>query len=312
MTNTLLSSLRERVLDESEPLAGLLRKCLLLGAETGSESLRQWARYELSGYDEDVDVPSYRLLPPLPIKVDSISGNTWAKGQTFDRLQLPLEAREGVPESFPLRQPVEELESLTGTASVSFTSTGLAYAQTIWNSKLGPFQQILGMSYSLPGSMLTGVLGQIRTQLVDVIADLTAETPLAELPKKDAVDAAVGQHIGTQYNTTIQAVNGPTAIGNRAKAKTGGLSIEDALKLLDAAHSAAKDVPDNEGRAELLAAVEDLRAATEKEAPDTGDVVRKAGKLHTIASQIGVPAVTAAVSGAVEKITTLALSGAFG
>lgn len=311
MTNTLLSSLRERVLDESEPLAGLLRKCLLLGAETGSESLRQWARYELSGYNEDVDVPSYRLLPSLPIKVDSISGNTWAKGQTFDRLQLPVEAREGVPESFPLRQPVEELESLTGTSSVSFTSTGLAYAQTIWNSKLGPFQQILRMSYSLPGSMLTGVLGQIRTQLVDVVADLTAETPLAEMPKKDAVDAAVGQHIGTQYNTTIQAANGPTAIGNRAKVNEG-LSVEDAIKLLEAVQTAAKDVPDDEGRAELLAAVEDLRAATEQEAPDTGDVVKKAGKMRGIAARIGIPAVTAAATGAVETVTTLALSGAFG
>lgn len=312
MTNTLLSSLRERVLDESEPLAGLLRKCLLLGAETGSESLRQWARYELNGYDEDVDVPSYRLLPPPPIKVDWISGNTLATGQTLDRLQLPVEAQEGVPESFPLRQPVEELESLTGRSSVSFTSTGLAYAQTVWNIKLGPYQQIMGMSYVLSGPMITGVLGQIRTQLVDVVADLTAETPLAELPKKDAVDAAVGQHIGTQYNTTIQATNGPTAIGNRAKAKSEGVSVEDAIELLTAVQDSAKDVPDAEGRAELLAAVEDLRAATERESPDTGEVIKKAGKLRMIAERIGVPAVTAATSGAVETVTTLALSGAFG
>ena len=49
MGNTLLQSLRESVLDESEALAGLLRKCLMLGAQTGSDSLRQWARYEVSG-----------------------------------------------------------------------------------------------------------------------------------------------------------------------------------------------------------------------------------------------------------------------
>ncbi|MGX5359857.1 AbiTii domain-containing protein [Kocuria sp. KH4] len=312
MKNTLLSSLRERVLDESEPLAGLLRKCLLLGAETGSESLRQWARYELNGYGADVDVPNYRLLPTLPIQVNSISGMTVVTGQTFNRLQLPVEAREGVPESFPLRQPVEELESLTGRSSVSFTDTGLAYAQTVWNSQLGPYQQITGMSYSLAGAVLTGVLGQIRTQLVDVVADLTAETPLAELPRKDAVDAAVGQHIGTQYNTTIQTATGPTAVGSGAKAKSEGLSVEGAIKLLIAVQDAAKDVPDGESRAELLAAVEDLRTATEQEAPDTGEVIKKAGKLRTLAERIGVPAVTAATSGAVETVTTLALSGAFG
>ncbi|MGO4230930.1 hypothetical protein AB4Y72_18975 [Arthrobacter sp. YAF34] len=119
--------MREQILDESEPLAGLLRKCLLLGAETGSESLRQWARYELSGYDDDAEVPSCRVLPSPPITVSSISGNTWAKGQTFNRLQLPVEAQKGVPESFPLRQPIEELESLAGSSSISFSSTGRAW-----------------------------------------------------------------------------------------------------------------------------------------------------------------------------------------
>ncbi|MFF3869930.1 hypothetical protein [Micromonospora sp. NPDC001898] len=49
MTDTLLRSLREHLIDESEPLAGLLRKCLLLGAETGSQTLRDWARKELNG-----------------------------------------------------------------------------------------------------------------------------------------------------------------------------------------------------------------------------------------------------------------------
>lgn len=312
MTNSLLSSLREHILDESEPLSGLLRKCLLLGAESGSDSLRQWARFELNGYDDEAEVPGYRLLPALPIKVDSMSGNTWTKGQMFNRLQLPLEAQKGVPESFPLRQPVEELASLAGTPSISFSSTGLAYAQTIWNSQLGPFQQIMGMSFVLPGPVLNGVLGQIRTQLIDVVADLTVTTPLVELPKKDAVDAAVNQHIGTQYNTTIQATTGPTAIGNKARAKTEGLHIEDAVRLLDAARVIAEDVPDNQERAELLAAIEDLHAATSQSEPNTGDVVIRAGKLRTIANNIGIPAITAAVTGAVETVTTLALSGAFG
>ena len=34
MTSSLLTDLRERVIDESEPLPGLLRKCLMLGAES--------------------------------------------------------------------------------------------------------------------------------------------------------------------------------------------------------------------------------------------------------------------------------------
>jgi hypothetical protein len=71
VTDTLLRSLREHVLDESEPLAGLLRKCLLLGAETGSDALRDWARKELNGYDVEDDLPEYRRLAGVPISMDS-------------------------------------------------------------------------------------------------------------------------------------------------------------------------------------------------------------------------------------------------
>jgi hypothetical protein len=279
-----------------------LRKCLLLGAETGSESLRQWARYELNGYDNGVELPSYRRLPTPPISVNSISGNMHVQGQTFNRLQLPAEAQKGVPESFALQQPVEELESLSTSKSTNFTSTGLAYAQTMWNAELDMFQQITGMSFVLSGSAITGVLGQIRTQLVDIVADLTADTPLTELPGKDQVDAAVSQHIGTQYNTTIQAASGPTAIGAKAHASTHGLSVDDAVKLLDSVRAAAVQISDG-SRAELLHAVEDLRAVAEQEAPDTGEVVKKVGRLRAVAEGIGLPVLTAAVGGVVEAFS---------
>jgi hypothetical protein len=38
---------------------------------------------------------------------------------------------------------------------------------------------------------------------------------------------------GGVYNTTIQTTNGPVAIGAKAKASTEGLTVEDALRLLE-------------------------------------------------------------------------------
>jgi hypothetical protein len=312
MTNSLLQSLREQILDESEPLAGLLRKCLLLGAETGSDSLRRWVRYELNGYDDDVDVPDYRRIPNPPIKVDSVSGNMWTKGQMFHRLQLPIEAQKAVPEWIYFRQPIEELETLALSETLSFKTAGLSYAQTIWNDKLDTFQQIVGMSFVLSNSRVAGILGQVRTQLVDIVADLTADTPLTELPKKDQVDAAVGQHVGTQYNTTIHAAHGPTAIGTETEATVRGLTVDEAVKLLDAVRAASSEVGNDDGRADLLSAIEDLRAEAEKTTPDTGEVVKKVGRLRAVAEGIGLPSLTAAVGGAVEAFTSLAMSGAFG
>lgn len=314
VTETLLRSLRERIVDESEPLAGLLRKCLLLGAETGSDALRDWARYELNGYGDDVEVPEYRRLSSPPIKMDSMSGNTWMQGQMLDRLQVPREAREYVPEWLPLRQPIDELEKLAGSSSLTFSSPGLAAAQSIWNDQLDMFQQIVGMSYAVSGAVITGVLGQIRTQLVDFVAELAADTPLSELPKKDQVDAAMSQRIGTQYNTTVQAANGPMAVGTKAEATTTqGLTVEDAMKLLDAVQETArKNVDDGDDSGELLDAIAELRAVVAQDTADTGEVIRRVGKLRALASGIGIPAVEGAVGGAVEAFTDLAMSGAFG
>jgi len=306
-----LPRLRETLLDESEPLAGLLRKCLLLGAETGSEALRDWARKELNGYGDEDDVPTYRKVRGMPMAMDSISGNTWARNQIIDRHQLPPDAWKYVPDEFPFKQPIEELEQLAGRKQLSFTSPGLAYAQSIWNGTLGPFQSVVGLSYVMSGSVLAGVLGQIRTKLVDLVADLTADTPLSELPKKDQVDAAVSHHIGDVYNTTIQTTNGPVAIGAHAKASTEGLTVDDALTLLDKVQQVAADVADTQ-RAEILDAVADLRAAVESDKPDTGDVVKKAGKLRAIADKLGVASVSGAVGGAAQAVTELALNGAFG
>lgn len=310
MNDTLLRSIRERLLDESEPLAGLLRKCLLLGAETGSESLREWARSELNGYGDGAEVPSYRKVHGVPISMNSMSGNTWATGQIIDRHQLPKDAWEYVPEEFAFRQPIEELEELATKKNLSFSSPGLSYAQTIWNGQLGPWQNVMGLSYVMTGSAIAGILGQIRTQLVDLIADLTSDTPLAELPGKEQVDAAVSHHIGQIYNTTIHEPAGPLAIGTEAKASTEGLSVEEGLKLLDAVRQAAVDADDTDTH-ELVEALEELREAVEQECPDTGEVVKKVGNLRAVANKLGVAAITAATSSVATTLTELAMNGAF-
>jgi hypothetical protein len=301
------------MLDESEPLAGLLRKCLLLGAETGSVSLRDWARKELNGYGDEDEVPEYRRISGVPISMDSISGNTWVTGQTISRFQLPQEAWEYVPETMSFKQPVEELEQLARQKSLSFRSPGLSLAQTIWNRQLGPFQSINGLSYTMTGSVVAGMVGQIRTQLVQIIADLTADTPMSELPSKGQVDAAVSEHIGasTVYNTTINAASGPVAIGTDAQAKSKGLSVEDVLRLLDAVQQTAASDVEQADQAEVLEAVADLRVALSKDRPETGEVVKKAGRLQSLGTKVGGASLVAATEGAASALMELAMSGAF-
>lgn len=312
VTETLLRSLRERLLDESEPLAGLLRKCLMLGAETGSNSLREWARKELNGYGDVDEVPAYRKIGAA-IQMDSMSGNFWTRNQTIDRHQMPRACWEYAHDSIDLKQPIEELERLATRGGLSFTNSGLSYAEMLWNRELGSFQNVMNLRYVSSGSALAGILGQIRTQLVDLVADLTAGTPLTALPRKDQVDAAVQHRLGQGgdvYNTTIHQVDGALAIGAKAKASTEGLTVSDAMKLLDGVQQMAGEVEAGQ-RSELMDAVAELRDAIEQHSPDTGDVVKKVGRLRRLADRIGVPSVSAAIGGASQALTELAVNGAF-
>ena len=208
--------------------------------------------------------------------MDSQSGPTWIRGQIIDRHQMPHECWEYVHDSsVPLKQPIDG--ATREPREVRMHERRLAYAQTLWNQKLGAFQSIVSMSYVTTGSAMRGVLGQIRTQLVDLIADLTADTPLTELPHKEQVDAAVGRRIGDVYNTTINGADGPVAMGGKAKAKAEGLTVADAMKLLDEVQELAGEV--KSGRSELLDAIVDIREAVEQDSPDTGDVIKKVRRI---------------------------------
>lgn len=311
MVDTLLGSLREHVLDESQSLAGLLRKCLVLGAETGSEALRQWARNELGGYSDENTTPEYRKFATPVISADTISGNKWASNMTYSILDLPVAAQGAVRDELSFLQPIEELEQLSKQSSISFANPGLTFAQQIWNQELGPFQRVMNLRFSVSPSLVSGVLGQVRTRLVEMVADLTANTPLTELPPKDLVDAAVNSHIGTQYTTVIQAPTNAIGIGNGAISTSNGVSVDEAIKLLEAVKRAAAEVADRKFEAEVLEAADDLKAELASKAPDTGAVVKKAGKLKSIVARISGTTLNGAASGAVGTIISMAMGGMF-
>src|SRR4051794_29551220 len=110
-TENALRMLRARALDEDQSLAGLLRACLMLGAETHSEPLRAWASRELNGYDESDTLPPYRKMV-APLVMNSGSGRTWATGQQIRRLTVPAKYRILLPEELSSHQPIDELEPM--------------------------------------------------------------------------------------------------------------------------------------------------------------------------------------------------------
>lgn len=310
VADSLLCSLRDHLLDEAEPLAGLLRKCLMLGAATGSQALRQWAQSELTGYDSGLEVPSYRKVGPA-ILADKVSGNAWVTGIVVERFELPEECWDHVPEEVSLRQPIDELAQLASTQTLMIVHPGLGLAKNVMNARTGPYEGIVNMKFALPGSIIVGVLGQVRTRLVEIVADLTADVPLTELPRKETVDAAVNAHIhGAReiYNTTINQPAGPVAVGAGARAITKGLSASDVVALLDGVQAAAAEVEASQ-RAELLSIVGELRDALKQPSYDVGAVVKNAGRLRRLGGFLAAATASAAIESAVDGVITFVMAG---
>ena len=63
---SLLKEIRDAAVDANVPIANVLRKCAILGAQLKNNDLRDWALQELNGYKTDSDVPEYRtVMAPL-------------------------------------------------------------------------------------------------------------------------------------------------------------------------------------------------------------------------------------------------------
>ncbi|MCP2317941.1 hypothetical protein APR12_003294 [Nocardia amikacinitolerans] len=295
----LLRDLRARVLDENEPLAGLLRTCLALGAITRSTELRYWATQELKGYGPDEKVPDYRELS-LPLFVDSTSGNTFLQGQNIARLAAPPDAQEFIPETIAFRQPVEDLAAMNGSHRIGFA--GLSFAASVWNKRLPFAQEIVQLYYMTSDSTVPGLLGTIRTTLLEMVLDMTQDLPLDQLPTRNQVDAAVQVHVhgGTheQYNVEVGTNHGVIGQGTGSTQAQHNGTDSTPEAALAAIRAALAEIDDPDDRAVLAQSVDDFEEAVAHGDPET--TRRRGGMLSRLAAGIGNVALTATVSEGVQ------------
>ncbi|MEU4595625.1 hypothetical protein [Nocardia sp. NPDC023988] len=290
----LLRDLRARVLDESEPLAGLLRMCLALGAITRSEDLRRWARRELKGYGPDNEVPEYRTLS-LPLFADSVSGYNFATGQSISRFAAPPEARQYLPETISFRQPVEDLVAMTGGSRIAFE--GLAFALNAWNKTLPFGQEIVQLYYMTSDSTMTGMVGTVRTTLLEMVLDMTQDVPFDQLPSRNQVDNAVQVHVHggrDQYNLSVGTNHGVVGQGAGLTQNQHNSSTNVALQESIAAIRAALEEIDNpEDRNAVAQSVDDFEEAVGEGDPEA--IRSRGGILRRLAAGVGNLVLAAAV-----------------
>ncbi|MGH2658566.1 MAG: hypothetical protein ACRDHS_02600 [Actinomycetota bacterium] len=191
-----MEQIERDALDGDAHLGDALLKCVALGGHARSAKLRDWANHELCGYEDGPDVPGYRRIV-APIVVDGFSGNMHVTGQQISTLDLPDVAQKVVDEELALRAGVGELEDLVRVARskgdpIRLGVPGGAELAKLMNHELqGSYRAVERIYWSVSPTAVVGVLGQIRSRLVALIAEVRAAADNPDEPSAEAISAAV-------------------------------------------------------------------------------------------------------------------------
>lgn len=218
--STLLAEIERDLLD-GRPLADLLRKCILLGGQSGSQELRAWASKELRGYEPEDELPKYRTVD-APILLDGVAGPHQFKGQLVPETSLPSFVREsGLGDHIDFRKGVGELEAIVADRGhddpihIAFPGGDLV-GEYFDKGSGNPFQHTHRVYWSVVPATIHGLLDNVRTTLTELVTELLGsvsrgqEIPTAE-QADNAFNVAVHGRRSTVTITTSQASGASTS-----------------------------------------------------------------------------------------------------
>lgn len=286
----ILRSLRDLVLDESEALPGLLRKCAVLGADTGSDDLRAWANNELKGYADDATLPPYRFVT-AQLYINKFGGYQVMTHHPITRSHIPKDLRYLVPEKVHFRQSVEELSGLAASSRDQVTMSGptFALAADQWTQRFGEFQGVSAIYFEVPTPAIKGVVDMVRTTLLEMVIDMTKDVPLDKLPSQAKVDRVLQVHTGSNnYEVNIGGSNsGIIGQGSNFSQVQNSSVSEELIDLISALRATLPEITDEEQRADAEQAIADFEESVSEDDPKPEKAKRRWAMLERVCSAIG-------------------------
>ena len=236
----LIDQIQADALDSDVSISDTLRKLIALGGEVGSTELREWASRELRGYGDISadDLPDYRK-PSAVILVNAINGNYKIDGQQISPRQLPDPVNKHVSEEVPLWQGIGQIEAMVQQARgeggyLKLTIPRSQDVAAIWNHDVhqggNPYQNITAIYWNMSEVALRGVVDQVRTTLVELVAEMRAGMPDdVDNPSAAVADNAVQVAVyGDKARVNVTAATGDGAqVQNTAQSagSNGGAAV---------------------------------------------------------------------------------------
>jgi hypothetical protein len=215
--DSLITQIEHDAIDHTVPVASALRKCVVLGGRSGSETLRDWATRELEGYlGYEGELPRYRVIQ-APLMVDGATMTGQVQHQQIPASSIPEFARQVVNETLELRHGAGELEAFLQGDEIKLQPLAASDLVRIMNAEGPPGQHIISLYWSVAPGAIRGVLDQIRTALTKLVAELRAAMPRdQDVPTSAQANQAVtilvtGKRPNVRVNTAQATGDGATA-----------------------------------------------------------------------------------------------------
>jgi AbiTii len=237
----LLAQIEGDVVDDAVPLSSLLQKCIVLGGQTGSEKMRDWARRELNGYAGADTVPDYRHVPAALMAVITNRAGYNGITQRFDDSVFPRQIRDIIREQVDLEdailgEGIGVLEAMAGQGTEEhrlIPSWSSFIADTLNQHNMAPNSRVAEVYWSVSNASIRGVLVRVRTALAELVAELITLTPQdQEVPDKAAADQAVQFVItgdrATIYYSSQHATDGGTNVAVSGAPAAGPVTVSGA------------------------------------------------------------------------------------
>ena len=234
----LIGQIQNDALDESVALATALRKCLVLGGESGSRQLLEWATRELEGYGPQDNLPGYRVIH-APLFVDGIAGGYKVTHQQFPASSIPDFAREAVSERLELRYAIGALEAMLGNAEIMLQPPHASDLARYMNAQAGT--QIVSLYWGVAHSEVRGVVDQVRTALTRLVVELRANVPDGDaIPSAEDANQAVNVIVSGESNS-IQITTAQTAGADSPAQAVTSMGDSELVELLENLESVLRE-----------------------------------------------------------------------
>lgn len=254
MTETLYSLIDriiEDLVSQDSNLENVLLMTQVLAFKLKNEKLKTWINNELNGYDNQDEIPQFRIVA-TQVKGDLFQGLGFGGYQQLPNTVLPIEYLDDGEHNF-LREHkfgarISQLQELSKSKDGLIAYLPYSFL-VLMTRKMSPWEVIKAWKV-IPPSALTGILSTIKSSLINFLLELKEELGDENIPpmdKKKEIDKIIDRNIGQikaeNVNISIGDKNIQSSssgnenrlqlsLGDNIKQQIGEIGINDLLKFI--------------------------------------------------------------------------------